>query len=63
MTALIVNLEARQKALAERQAAMKQQMLEEGTHLFCGRPYTPSTHGSVILSAIIERSRHEGRAG
>lgn len=63
MANLSDNLEARQKALAERQAAMKQRMLEEGTHLFCGRPYTPSTHGSAILSAIIERSRHEGRAG
>lgn len=63
MTDLIDNLEARQKALAVRQDKMRQQMLEDGTHLFCGRPYTPSTHGSVILSAIIERSRHEGRAG
>lgn len=63
MTDLIDNLEARQKALAVRQDKMRQKMLEEGTHLFCGRPYTPSTHGSAILSAIIERSRHEGRAG
>ena len=60
MTALTVNLETRQKALAERQAAMKQQMLEEGTHLFCGRPYTPSAQGSVILMPYIQRNMTRG---
>ena len=57
MQKLDAELEQRRANLAQRQAEMKRRMMEEGTHLFSGRQYIDSTHGSVILRPIIERSR------
>lgn len=55
-------LEQRRANLAAKQAAMKQQMLEEGSHLFCGRKYYNSSHGSAILRPIINKANESSRS-
>lgn len=58
--AIDIELDQRRKALAVRQDKLRQQMLEDGTHLFCGRLYSPSAQGSVILLPYIQRNMTRG---
>lgn len=50
------DLEQRRAALAAKQQAMKQQMMQEGTHLFCGKRYYNSSHGSVVLKSFLAKT-------
>lgn len=50
-------LRQRQEALVAKQLAMKEQMMREGTHLFCGKRYYNSTHGSVVLHPYMKRNQ------
>lgn len=60
MQKLDADMQQRRANLAQRQAEMKDQMTREGTHLFSGHRYFDSSHGSVVLTGIINRSRgHE----
>ncbi len=55
MQKLDADMQQRRANLAQRQAEMKDQMMRDGTHLFSGHRYFDSSHGSVVLSGIINR--------
>lgn len=56
MQKLDADMQQRRANLAQRQAEMKDQMMREGTHLFSGRRYFNSSHGSVVLTGIINQA-------